>query len=69
MSTDSVRRKPGPEPLPPGQLRSVGVKVMLRKAEAEGLLAIADEAGVSTSEYLRRLVKADFGRYLRGEDS
>ena len=69
MSTNSAPRRPGPEPRPPGLVRSVGVKAMLTKAEAEGLLAIADEAGVSTSDYLRRLVKADFGRYLRGEDS
>ena len=69
MSEVASRRKPGPKPLLPALVRSAGVKAMLTANEAQGLQALADEAGLSLSDYLRRLVQSEFSRYLREEDA
>lgn len=69
MSEVSARRKPGPQPLHPSLVRAVGVKAMLTTNEAEGLRAVAAEAGMSMSDYIRRLVQDQFSRYVRGGEA
>ncbi len=68
-TTESVypaRRRTGPKPRPAAEVRGALLRAAVTPGEYVATLAVADEEGVSVSDYVRRLVLADLA--ARGVD-